>query len=1204
MKKNNYDAIDGNEAAACVAYALSEVIAIYPITPSSPMGESSDAWSAARKPNIWGSVPSVMELQSEAGAAGALHGAASTGALATTFTSSQGLLLMIPVMYKVAGELAPLVFHVAARTVATHALSIFGDHSDVMAARAAGLGLLCSGNVQEVTDLGAIAHAASLETRLPFVHFFDGFRTSHEILKIRTLGPEDLRALIDQESVAAHRRRALSPERPEIKGTAQNPDAFFQSREAVNPYYLAAPDKVQAVMDRFAKIAGRSYRLFDYAGHPQAERVVVMMGSGAGATEEAVEALNARGEKVGLVKVRLYRPFDSRRFVAALPRSVKSVAVLDRTKEPGALEPLHLDVIAAVEEAWAEDWPRPAARPRVIGGRYGLSSKEYTPAMAAAVFAELARAKPKNRFTVGITDDVTQTSLAYDPGFSTEHPETQRAVFFGLGADGTVGANKNSIKLIADNTDLNAQGYFVYDSKKSGSMTISHLRFGPQPIRASCLVSQAQFVACHQERLLETIDVLKVAAPGATFLLNCADPQTIWSRLPANVRKAVVEKKLRFYALDAYPVARAAGLGPRINTVMQTCYFHITSLLPGFQDLIKGAIRKTYAAKGEAVVKKNIQAVDDALSGLIEVKYPTDAVPGARPKAMVPPEAPEFVRKVTAELMAYRGDELPVSAFPQDGTFPTGTTKWEKRAIAQSVPKWEPSLCIQCCKCSLVCPHAAIRVKAYPESALARAPQAFASTAYKGKEFPPGTKFTVQIAPEDCTGCQMCAVNCPGKDKADPQRKALTMAPLAGVLEKEKENFKFFLGIPYPDRRNVAVATVKGSQMLEPLFEFSGACAGCGETPYVKLLTQLLGDRLIIGNATGCSSIYGGNLPTTPYTVNAQGRGPAWSNSLFEDNAEFGLGFRLALDQQREYAESLLKRYEARLGPDLVRNLRQARQDDEGGIAAQRERVARLREKLASIDELPARDLGMLADALVRRSVWVVGGDGWAYDIGYGGLDHVLRSGRNVKVLVLDTEVYSNTGGQASKATPRAATARFAVDGKKTPRKDLALAALGYGNCYVARVAMGASDAQTVKAFVEAEQYDGPALVIAYSHCIAHGFSLEEGKGLEHQKLAVDCGYWPLLRYNPALALQGHNPLQLDSKPGKIPIEQYISSEQRYKVLRTTNPEEAKRLAKLAEEDVKASWKMLAGLANAFAPSGGSSPAPPSGEVLAQAGRS
>jgi len=863
------------------------------------------------------------------------------------------------------------------------------------------------------------------------------------------------------------------------------------------------------------------------------------------------------------------------------------------------MEPMHLDVIAAIEAAWANGWAHPAARPRIIGGRYGLSSKEYTPAMAKAVFEELSADQPKNHFVVGIKDDVTHNSLDYDAEWSTEYPETQRAVFYGLGSDGTVGANKNSIKLIAENTDLNAQGYFVYDSKKAGSMTISHLRFGPKPIRASCLVSQAQFVACHQERLLQTVDVLKTAAPGATFLLNCVEPATIWERLPAHIKKGIVEKKLKFYALDAYQVARGAGLGPRINTVMMTCYFHITKLLPGFMDLIKGAIKKTYASKGEALVSKNIKAVDDSLAGLIEVKYPTASIAGGELKSMVPAEAPEFVRKVTAELMAYRGDELPVSAFPADGTFPTGTTKWEKRAIAQRVPKWEPSLCIQCCKCSLVCPHAAIRVKAYPAALLAKAPQSFVSTPYKGKEFPTGTQFTVQLAPEDCTGCNLCAVNCPGKDKADPNRKALTMVPAATIMEKEKVNFKFFLSLPYPDRRNVAVATVKGSQMLEPLFEFSGACAGCGETPYVKLLTQLLGDRLVIGNATGCSSIYGGNLPTTPYTTNKEGRGPAWSNSLFEDNAEFGMGLRLALDQQREYAENLLKRYEAKIGKGLVQEILEAKQSDESGIAAQRERVAQLKEKLKGSEELPAKDLVQLADGLVRKSVWAVGGDGWAYDIGYGGLDHVLRSGHNVKVLVLDTEVYSNTGGQASKATPRGATARFAVSGKKTPRKDLALAALGYGNCYVARVAMGASDAQTVKAFVEAEAYDGPAIVIAYSHCIAHGFAIEEGKGLEHQKLAVDCGYWPLMRFNPALTLQGKNPLQLDSKPGKIPLEQYLGAEQRYKVLHSTNPEEAHRLAKLAAEDVQETWKVLEGLRKTFEPAAPGSGNPGS-QVLAK----
>ncbi|MDD5656222.1 MAG: pyruvate:ferredoxin (flavodoxin) oxidoreductase, partial [Elusimicrobia bacterium] len=889
--------------------------------------------------------------------------------------------------------------------------------------------------------------------------------------------------------------------------------------------------------------------------------------------------------KVGLVKVRLYRPFDSKRFAAALPKTVKHIAVLDRTKEPGSCDPMHLDVLGALEEAWANDWSRPSARPRVIGGRYGLSSKEYTPAMAKAVFDELAKKQSKNHFTVGIKDDVTKNSLEYDEGWSTDHPETQRAVFFGLGADGTVGANKNSIKLIADNTDLNAQGYFVYDSKKAGSMTISHLRFGPKPIRASSLVSQAQFVACHQERLMETVDVVKTAAPGATFLLNCVDPATIWNRLPAHIKKGIVDKKLKFYAIDAYQVAREAGLGPRINTVMQTCYFHITKLLPGFMDLVKGAIKKSYSAKGQAVVDKNIKAVDGALAGLIEVKAAGGPGAGASRKSMVPDHAPEFVKKVTAELMAYRGDELPVSAFPPDGTFPTATTKWEKRAIAQRAPKWEPSLCIQCAKCSLVCPHAAIRVKAYPEAAAAKAPKGFASVPYRGKELPAGSRFTVQLAPEDCTGCQLCAVNCPGKDKADPNRKALTMAPIQGLMAKEKENFSFFLTLPYPDRRTLPVNTVKGSQLLEPLFEFSGACAGCGETPYVKLLTQLVGERLLIGNATGCSSIYGGNLPTTPYAQTREGRGPAWSNSLFEDNAEFGMGFRLALDQQRDYAEVLLKGFEGKLGKDFVADILGAKQADETAIAKQRERVAQLRRKIDGDDSAAAQDLKQLADVLVRKSVWVVGGDGWAYDIGYGGLDHVLRSGKNVKVLVLDTEVYSNTGGQASKATPRGATARFAVSGKKTPRKDLALTALGYGNCYVARVAMGASDAQTVKAFAEAEAYDGPAIIIAYSHCIAHGFNVEEGKGLEHQKMAVDSGYWPLMRFNPELVAQGKNPLQIDSKPGKITVAQYIGSEQRYKVLHATHPEEAKRLAKLAQQDVDYTWKVLGGLLKTFEPS-------------------
>jgi pyruvate-ferredoxin/flavodoxin oxidoreductase len=1168
------ESIDGNEAVARSAYALSEVVAIYPITPASNMGEWCDDWAAKGRKNIWGTVPIVTEMQSEAGAAGAAHGAVSVGALGVTFTASQGLLLKVPVMYKIAGELTPFVLHVAARSVATHALSIFGDHSDVMAARGAGFALLSSGSVQESHDLAAVAHLATLDTRVPFLHFFDGFRTSHEVHKIDLLSEEDFKALIDEEAVRRHRERALNPERPTLKGSAQNPDVFFQAREACNPYYDVCAAKTQAVMDRFAKRTGRAYRLFDYHGHPEAERVIVLMGSGIGAVEEAVDALNARGEKTGVLKVRLYRPFDAQAFLKALPASVRSIAALDRCKEPGAGgEPLFLDAAALLQETWTSGRAPWSRMPRVIGGRYGLSSKEFTPAMAVSAFAELKKESPKPRFTVGIQDDVTRLSLDYDPSFSTEDPKTTRAVFFGLGADGTVGANKNSIKIIADGTDMHAQGYFVYDSKKSGSMTISHLRFGPKDIRGAYLVREAQFVACHAERLMDRVDVLGLAAPGATFLLNTTSPDKAFDSLPLEAQKAIIDKKLKFFVIDAYSVAKEAGLGPRINTVMQVCFFEITKLLPGYIDLIKSAVKKTYGGKSQDVVDRNFKAIDNALTNLRQVQVPERTTAVRRRMVELPQGAPEFVQKVTKAIMAGAGDDLPVSAMPADGAFPTSTTKWEKRAIALDIPAWDPGTCIQCGKCAFVCPHAAIRAKAYPADSLQGAPASFQSTNWRGKEFPAGYKFTIQTAAEDCTGCGICVEACPAKNKLDSKRKAINLTPFTPeVRERERANFAFFLDLPEVDRSKIDPYTVKSSQLLQPLFEFSGACAACGETPYLKLASQLFGDRMIVANATGCSSIYGGNLPTTPWAQNKEGRGPAWSNSLFEDNAEFGMGFRLALDAQRLRAEDLLRRLSGRLG-GLAEEILQASQKDDAAIAAQRKRVAEMRRRLEGAQDLDAKNLLSLADSLTRKSVWIVGGDGWAYDIGYGGLDHVLRSGSNVKMLVLDTEVYSNTGGQQSKATPRGAVARFAAAGKRINRKDFAMLAASYANVYMARVAFGASDAQTVKAFKEAEAYEGPAIVIAYSHCIAHGIDM--AKGLEQQKLAVESGYWPLFRYNPDLAREGKNPLTIDSKAPRIPLQDYIYRETRYKMLTKSHPEDAKRLLAEAQKEVEDRWRLL-----------------------------
>jgi len=1179
--------IDGNEAAARVAFQLNEVIAIYPITPSSPMGEWSDQWASEKKPNLWGTIPTVVEMQSEGGAAGACHGALQAGALTTTFTSSQGLLLMIPNMYKVAGELTSTTFHVAARSLAAQALSIFGDHSDVMATRQTGWALLASNSVQEVTDLALIATAASLETRLPFLHFFDGFRTSHEVAKITALTPEEMRAVIDDETVRAHRARALSPDHPVLRGSAQNPDVYFQGREAVNPYYLACPAIVQRVMDRFAKATGRAYRLFDYVGAPDAERVIVLMGSGAEAAQETVEHLVARGEKVGAIKVRLYRPFAVETFMAALPRTVEAIAVLDRTKEPGSAgEPLYQDVLTALAETMTGGQPPLKAMPRVIGGRYGLSSKEFTPAMVKAVFDELSATEPKNHFTVGIDDDVTNTSLRFDPEFSTEDPKTVRALFYGLGSDGTVSANKNSIKIIGEDTDNFAQGYFVYDSKKSGTMTTSHLRFGAKPIHSTYLVTRANFVAVHNFTFLERNDLLAPAEPGSGVLLNSPfGPDEVWDRLPRKAQQHIIERKLKLYVIDGLKVAQGAGLGGRISTVMQTCFFAISGVLPKDEAIaaIKHAIEKTFGKRGESVVKKNFAAVDATLAQLHEVRVPAKATSGFDIQPPVPAEAPEFVQKVTAEIIAGRGDLLPVSAMPDDGTYPTGTTQWERRNIAVEIPVWDEKICIQCGKCVLVCPHAVIRAKVVDAAALAGAPATFKSAPARWREFKE-RKYLLQVAPEDCTGCGLCVEICPVKNKTETKLKAINMRPQLPLREPERKNWEFFLSLPETDRTVLRPEQVKDVQLFRPLFEFSGACAGCGETPYVKLMSQLFGDRAVVANATGCSSIYGGNLPTTPWAMNAEGRGPAWSNSLFEDNAEFGLGMRLALDKQADFARELVRRMAARVGEPLADALIGADQSSEAGIAAQRERVGQLKGRLASLPDADARMLESLADTLVKRSVWIVGGDGWAYDIGYGGLDHVLASGRNVNVLVLDTEVYSNTGGQASKATPRGAVAKFAAGGKPSAKKDLTLMAMAYGSVYVARVAMGGDDAQTVRAFLEADAYDGPSLIVAYSHCINHGYDMLYG--LDQQDIAVKSGYWPLLRYNPALTQQGKNPLLLDSKAPTLPLEAYTKSETRYTMLAHSDPEAAKKLAELAQRDVADRWRTYTYMA-AMAANGG-----------------
>ncbi len=1175
-----FKTMDGNEAVANVAYRLNEVIAIYPITPSSNMGEWADQWASEGIPNIWGTVPRVVEMQSEGGAAGAVHGALQTGALATTFTASQGLLLMIPNMNKIAGELTPTAFHVSARTLATHALSIFGDHSDVMACRTTGFGMLCSNSVQEAMDMALIAHAASLESRIPFLHFFDGFRTSHEVNKIEMLTEDDMRALINMDRVFEHRQRALSPDHPVLRGTAQNPDVYFQAREAVSPFYAACPEIVQSVMDKFAKVVGRSYRLFDYVGAPDAEHVIVMMGSGAEAAHETVEYLVSQKKKVGLLKVRLYRPFSVEHFLRALPQTVRSIAVLDRTKEAGAAGgPLYLDIVNAIQEGLKNKLQRPAVPPVVLGGRYGLSSKEFTPAMVKAVFDNFAPGAQKDHFTVGITDDVTHTSLSCDPNFSIEPENVVRAMFYGLGADGTVGANKNSIKIIGENTDNYAQGYFVYDSKKSGAMTVSHLRFGPQPIRSTYLVSKANFVACHQWIYLERYDMLSVLVEGGVFLLNSPfGPEEVWEKLPREVQKHLIDKKAKFYVIDAYQVARDTGMGSRMNTILQTCFFAISKVLPAEEAIeqIRKSIRYTYGKKGEDVVQKNLKAVDETLAHLHQVKVPAEVSSKIEIPAPFPAEAPKFEREVLGAIYAGHGDDIPVSAFPVDGTFPTGTAKWEKRNLALDIPVWDTKTCIQCGKCAMVCPHSVIRIKVYDSRELEGAPATFKSTDARDKEWS-GLKYTIQVAPEDCTGCAICVDICPAKNKSETRLKAINMEPQPPLREPESENWKFFLKLPELDRRNIKLTTIRQQQVQEPLFEFSGACSGCGETPYIKLVSQLFGDRSIVANATGCSSIYGGNLPTTPWAKNADGRGPAWSNSLFEDNAEFGLGFRVSVDKQTEFARELVKRLAPQIGEDFATVLITAPQKDEADIYQQRERVALLKKELEGIHSSEAKQLLALADLLVKKSIWIIGGDGWAYDIGYGGLDHVLASGLNVNLLVLDTEVYSNTGGQASKSTPRAAVAKFAAGGKPGPKKDLGLMAMSYGNVYVASVAMGAKDEHTLKAFLEAEAYDGPSIIIAYSHCIAHGINMTTA--MSDQKVAVDSGQWLLYRYNPERAAQGENPLALDSRTPTKKVRDFMQQQTRFQMLAKSKPEDAKRLWREAQHDAEVRFKMYAYLA-------------------------
>jgi len=1178
MKKSPvFKTIDGNEAAAYVAYRLNEAMAIYPITPSSPIAEWCDQWASEGKKNLWGTIPGIVEMQSEGGAVGAVHGMLQTGSMSTTFTASQGLLLMIPNMFKIAGELLPTVFHVTARTVATHALSIFGDHSDVMACRSTGWGMIAAASVQETMDFALITQAATLRSRLPFIHFFDGFRTSHEVSKIELLDEAVLRALIDDKLITEHRSRAMTPDKPVLRGTAQNPDVFFQGREAANHFYADCPAIVQKVMDEFAEQTGRKYQLFDYVGAPDAERVIVLMGSGCEAAQEAVEHLNHHGEKIGILKVRLYRPFDGKQFVASLPPFVRKIAVLDRTKEPGATgEPLYQDVVTALMEETAAGRSHLKSVPLVFTGRYGLSSKEFTPAMVKAVFDNLSAAAPKNHFTIGINDDIGHTSLDFDPDFSTEPNNVVRALFYGLGADGTVGANKNSIKIIGEETNNYAQGYFVYDSKKSGSMTVSHLRFGPQPIRSTYLISRANFIACHQPAFLERYEMLRSLVPGGTFLLNTPfTTEEVWSKLPSPVQQRLQEKKAKFFVIDATKVARDSGMGGRINTIMQVCFFALSGVLPKDEaiDAIKYSIKKTYGKKGDEVVQMNLKAVDNTLAHLHEVNVTNSKLNGTGP--LLPPitsNAPAFVSRVLGKIAGGDGDELPVSAFPNDGTFPTATAQYEKRNLALEIPVWDEKTCIQCLKCVAICPHATIRAKVYEPALLQNVPATFKSCDSRVPEFK-GLKFSLQVAAEDCTGCNLCVEVCPAKNKTETKLKAINMRPQAPLRDAEVANWDYFLKLPEYDRRKIKPGTLRQQQLLQPLFEFSGACAGCGETPYIKMLTQLFGDRMVVANATGCSSIYGGNLPTTPYATNGCGRGPTWCNSLFEDNAEFGLGFRVSIDKQQEFAAELVKKLSAQIGDDLATQIITADQSDEAGIFDQRERVNALKQKLAKLDAPEAKLLVPLADQLVKKSVWILGGDGWAYDIGYGGLDHVLASGRNVNVLVMDTEVYSNTGGQMSKSTPRGAIAKFAAGGKPAGKKDLGLIAMSYGNIYVASVAMGAKDEHTLKAFIEAESFNGPSLIIAYSHCIAHGIALDRGIGAKQQKLAVESGQWLLYRYDPRRAERGENPLQLDSSAAKSKVQDFMMSENRFKMLTKSKPEDAKRFFAQSQTDADRRWK-------------------------------
>lgn len=1177
--EKHYATLDANEAVAKIAYLLNEVIVIYPITPASPMGEWADCWSLEGKKNLWEMVPKVVEMQAEGGAAGALHGALQAGSLATTFTASQGLLLMIPNMYKIAGELTPAVIHVAARSLAAQALSIFCDHSDVMAARGTGFALLCSNSVQEAMDFALISHLATLKSRIPFIHFFDGFRTSHEVAKIELISEEVVKKLVDPQSILDHRSRALSPDHPVLRGTAQNPDVYFQARETVNPYYLKCPDIIQSVMDQFGDSVGRHYKLYEYEGHPEAERVVVLMGSGAETAQEAVHYLQNQGEKVGLLKVRLYRPFDGKRFCETLPGTVQKIAVLDRTKEPGSPgEPLYLDCLQALWEGKEEGWFK-GALPKVIGGRFGLSSKEFTPAMVKGILDHLGGESLKNHFTIGIEDDVTNSHLPYEPSFSSESDKVFKGLFYGLGSDGTVGANKNSIKIIGEETELCAQGYFVYDSRKSGAVTVSHLRFGKEAIHSTYLLKEANFLGCHQTVFLERYDMTEYLLEGGTFLLNTPHgPDEVWDHLPKKIQEDLIKKKAKFYVIDAYKVAHENNMGNLINTIMQVCFFQLADILPAEKALkaIKDAIVKTYQSKGDYIVKMNLQAVDQSLSNLHEVKLPQEVTSSSGIPEAVSSRAPEFVRDVLGEIVAGRGDLLPVSKFPADGTFPTGTTQWEKRNLAMEIPVWEPDICIQCGKCAFVCPHSVIRIKVYEDKCLEGAPETFKSCAARDRDYKE-LQYTIQVSPEDCTGCAICVEVCPAKSKSESRVKAINMKEQLPLREPEQKNWDFFLALPELERSLIKENSIRQQQIQQPLFEFSGACAGCGETPYLKLLTQLFGDRALVANATGCSSIYGANLPMTPWTKNKEGFGPAWSNSLFEDNGEFGLGFRISVDKSKDMAENFLRTLSSQVGEELVKEILEASQKTEVEIGEQRKRVGILKEKLKGMDSSEGALLLPLADYLVRKSVWIVGGDGWAYDIGYGGLDHVMASGMDVNILVLDTEVYSNTGGQMSKATPRAAIAKFAAGGKRGVKKDLGMMAMTYGNVYVASVAMGGKDDHTLKAFLEAESYEGPSIIIAYSHCIAHGIHM--AKGMENQKLAVQSGQWLLYRFDPRRTLEGKNPLTLDSPRPKIKVKEYFDRENRFKMLSKIDPATAEILFQQAQEDVELRWKTYESMA-------------------------